>query len=50
MARAINEGMEQLNYGLQDIASVISEINATFHWSVGHLIAGMAIADSLALI
>jgi len=48
MANTINEGMEQLSYDLQDISSGISELNATFHWGFGQMIAGLGrMNDSL---
>jgi len=37
----LNAGFDRLSYDLQDISSGISELNATFHWGFGQLIAGI---------
>lgn len=39
--RELSAGFEQLSYDMQDISSGISELNATFHWGFGALIAGI---------
>ena len=38
-ARAMQEGFEILSYGLSDIPSGISELNATFHWGFSGMLA-----------
>ncbi|MDO9041207.1 MAG: SUMF1/EgtB/PvdO family nonheme iron enzyme [Desulfocapsaceae bacterium] len=37
----LNEGFEQLSYGLDNISAGISELNATFHWGFGEVIASL---------
>ncbi|MEI7673877.1 MAG: SUMF1/EgtB/PvdO family nonheme iron enzyme, partial [Deltaproteobacteria bacterium] len=45
---AINEGNERLSYELRDISAGIPELNATFHWGFGQMIASLGrMNDSL---
>lgn len=37
----LNEGFERLSYGLDNISAGISELNATFHWGFGQVIASL---------
>src|SRR3990172_8088934 len=34
-------GIDRLSYVMQEISSGIAELNSTFHWGFGHLIAGI---------
>ena len=36
---AMNAGFEQLSYGMEDISAGIAELNATFHWGFGEVMA-----------
>jgi len=38
---AMNAGFEQLSYGMEEISAGISELNATFHWGFGEMIAAL---------
>ena len=39
ISQAMAEGFEQLSYGMKDIADELSDLNATFHWGFGEVIA-----------
>lgn len=41
ITNSISGGFDRLSYSLKDISSGISEINATFHWGFGQLIANI---------
>lgn len=41
LQRELSAGFERLSYDLQNISSGIYELNATFHWGFGELIAGV---------
>lgn len=41
LSDAMDEGFSRLSYDLQDISSGIAELNATFHWAFGQVIASV---------
>lgn len=41
ITNSISGGFDRLSYSLKDISSGVSEINATFHWGFGQLIANI---------
>jgi tetratricopeptide (TPR) repeat protein len=45
----MSEGFERVSYDLQGVSGQISELNATFHWGFGQMLAGIGrMSDTLA--